>query len=112
MSRPYSFIWQLRTLNGAAMNFGFGVPTRRPLATPGDISTIAAKGEDLEFGTVVVNDHIVVPRDVESRYPYSQSGQWAGGCIGEALELLASSFNREKDQKQTFYVKFPGDPNG
>ena len=36
----------------------------------------------------MVNDHIVVPRDIGSRYPYSQTGDWAGGRTGEALEQL------------------------
>ncbi len=75
-------------MNGVTMDFGFGVPTRGPLATPRDIATIASRGEALGFRTVVVNDHIIVPRDVDSTYPYSQTGQWAGGRTGEALEQL------------------------
>ena len=71
------------------MNYGFGVPTRGPLANPADITTLAREGEALGFAFVFVNDHIVVPRRTDSRYPYSQSGAWAGGRTGEALELLS-----------------------
>lgn len=70
------------------MKFGFGVPTRGPLATPADIGEIARAGEALGFATAYVNDHIVVPRTIGSRYPYSESGEWAGGRFGEAMELL------------------------
>jgi len=70
------------------MKYGFGVPTRGPMANPQDISAIAAKGEELGFDTVFVNDHIVVPHDVDSRYPYSDSGEWPGGRSGEAMEQL------------------------
>lgn len=70
------------------MKYGFGVPTRGPMANPKDISAIAAKGEELGFDTVFVNDHIVVPHDVDSRYPYSDSGEWPGGRSGEAMEQL------------------------
>ena len=70
------------------MKFGFGVPTRGPLATPRDISEIARTGEAVGFATVYVNDHIVVPRDIASRYPYSETGAWAGGRFGEAMELV------------------------
>lgn len=70
------------------MKFGFGVPTRGPMANPRDISIMAAKGEELGFDTVFANDHIVVPRDVDSRYPYSNSGEWPGGSSGEAMEQL------------------------
>ncbi len=70
------------------MKYGFGVPTRGPMANPRDIAAMAAKGEALGFDTVFVNDHIVVPRDVDSRYPYSGSGAWPGGASGEAMEQL------------------------
>lgn len=70
------------------MKFGFGVPTRGPLATPADITEIARTGEALGFATAYVNDHIVVPRTIGSRYPYSETGDWAGGRFGEAMELL------------------------
>ena len=36
-----------------------------------------------------VNDHIVVPRDIASRYPYSEGGDWAGGQFGEAMDILS-----------------------
>ena len=36
-----------------------------------------------------VNDHIVIPRDIASRYPYSEEGDWAGGRFGEAMDILA-----------------------
>ncbi|MDA0661479.1 MAG: LLM class F420-dependent oxidoreductase [Proteobacteria bacterium] len=70
------------------MKYGFGVPTRGPMANPRDITAMAKKGEELGFDVVFVNDHIVVPRDVGSRYPYSDSGEWPGGASGEAMEQL------------------------
>lgn len=71
------------------MNFGFDIPTRGPLASPEDITAIARMGEALGFGTAYVNDHIVIPRDISSRYPYSEEGDWAGGRFGEAMDILA-----------------------
>jgi probable F420-dependent oxidoreductase len=71
------------------MEFGFTVPTRGPLATRESISAVVAKGEALGFTYATVNDHIVVPRSVASPYPYSDSGAWAGGRLGEALEQLS-----------------------
>jgi len=70
------------------MKFGFGIPTRGPLANPRDIDALAAKGEAMGFSTAFVNDHIVVPGDIGSRYPYAKSGQWPGGQTGEAMEQL------------------------
>lgn len=71
------------------MNFGYDIPTRGPLASPENITAIAQKGEALGFGTAYVNDHIVVPRDIASRYPYSEAGDWAGGQFGEAMDILS-----------------------
>jgi len=70
------------------MEFGFGVPTRGPLATPEDITDIAAAGEAMGFSHVYVNDHVVVPRAVGSKYLYSDTGDWPGGRFGEAMELV------------------------
>ena len=71
------------------MNFGYDIPTRGPLASPENITAIAQRGEELGFGTAYVNDHIVVPRDIASRYPYSEGGDWAGGRFGEAMDILS-----------------------
>lgn len=70
------------------MKFGFGIPTRGPLANPRDIDELATKGEAMGFSTVFVNDHILVPGGIESRYPYAKSGRWPGGQSGEAMEQL------------------------
>lgn len=71
------------------MEFGFTIPTRGPLSTRQGISEIVRKGEALGFTHGTVSDHIVVPRDVASRYPYSDSGEWPGGRVGEHLEQLS-----------------------
>ena len=71
------------------MKFGYSIPTRGPLATRAAVLEIARRGEALGFDYVTVNDHVVVPRTIGSRYPYSRSGGWAGGRHGEALEQLS-----------------------
>ena len=70
------------------MDFGFSLPTRGPLATAEDVTAIARAGEDLGFGHCTVNDHIVLPRKVGSVYPYSQTGEWPGGAVGDWLDPL------------------------
>lgn len=70
------------------MKFGFSIPTRGPLAKRAHVMEIARRGEALGFDYATVNDHIVIPRQIDSRYPYSRSGGWAGGRHGEALEQL------------------------
>ena len=72
------------------MKFGFSVPTRGPLANPESIAALARKGEELGFGFVSVSDHVVIPRDIKSRYPYSETGEFGGGGDGECLEQLTT----------------------
>lgn len=71
------------------MKFGFSIPTRGPLADRASVIAIARHGESLGFGCITVNDHVVVPRQTDSPYPYSRSGNWAGGRFGEAMEQLS-----------------------
>ncbi len=69
------------------MKFGFTVPTRGPLATRDNIEAIMEKGEAFGFASATVNDHIVVSKDVASRYPYGEGGArpvTAGGGKGRA----------------------------
>ena len=72
------------------MEFGFGVPTRGPLSSPENMVTLATKGEEMGFDIVSVSDHIVIPRSIDSVYPYNESGQYAGGDEGACLEQLTT----------------------
>ena len=69
------------------MNFGFGIPVRGPLANVEAISQIVRSGEDLGFDIVTVSDHVVVPRRIDSIYPYNEDGSFAGQDTGE-LSLI------------------------
>ena len=70
------------------MQFGFGLPTRGPLAQPSAIKTVLAKAEALGFDYVSVADHIVIPKSIEPLYPYSDSGEPPFPADGECLEQL------------------------
>lgn len=68
------------------MNFGFRAPNRGPNATPDALGTLVKKGEELGFGIVTVSDHVVMPKSIDSTYPYSESGVSGGGA--ETMEML------------------------
>lgn len=72
------------------MDFGFGIPMRGPLANIESISEIATSGEALGFNIVTVSDHVVVPRNIASIYPYNEDGSFAGKDTGECLEQLTT----------------------
>src|SRR3990172_2178666 len=71
------------------MDFGVGTLTRGECSTREGYIAVAEAAERLGFGFIGVNDHIVVPGDIASRYPYSEDGQWAGRTAGDCLDELA-----------------------
>ena len=62
------------------MEFGFSLPSGGPMATPETLARLARRGEELGFAYAGVSDHVVIPRDIESRYPYSESGEFSGSA--------------------------------
>lgn len=70
------------------MDFGFGIPTRGPTATPEGVRALAERGEALGFTWLAIPDHIVIPRGIDSRYPYSETGEFPGRAGGDCLEQL------------------------
>ena len=73
------------------MEYGFSVPTRGPLATMENMASIVVAGEELGFHIASVSDHVVIPTDISSVYPYSEDGVFltADGS-GECLEQLTT----------------------
>ncbi len=72
------------------MDFGIATSSRGACATREGYIAVAEAAERLGFGFISVNDHVVVPRGIASRYPYSESGEWAARTAGECLEQLAT----------------------
>ena len=68
------------------MEFGLAIPTRGPLADRAGIEAIATRAEALGFSWLAVPDHLIVPRAIDSRYPYSDTGAFPGSATGECLE--------------------------
>ena len=71
------------------MEFGFGLPTRGPMAAPQSLATLARTGEELGFAIISVSDHVIIPKAINSTYPYNESGTFAGSPSGECLEQLS-----------------------
>ena len=70
------------------MEFGVSAPIRGPLANAASIRTLAEKAEALGYDYLTVSDHIVVPTEIDSTYPYSETGDfpWAEGGDVECME--------------------------
>ena len=56
------------------VTFGCSLPSRGAMASPDNLRTLAQRAEDLSFDHVWVSDHIIIPHEVESFYPYAADG--------------------------------------
>lgn len=56
------------------VTFGCTLPSRGPMASPEALRALAQRAEDLSFASVWVSDHVILPRQVESFYPYAADG--------------------------------------
>ena len=58
------------------MQFGFGAPVSGPLSGPKDLARIVAEGERIGYDYCTISDHVMIPRDMEAKYPYSDTGEF------------------------------------
>jgi len=72
------------------MKYGFYLPTRGALAEPDALAVLVSSAEAKGFHSVMIADHIVIPIEIESKYPYTVSGEFPGleGSL-ETLTLMA-----------------------
>jgi probable F420-dependent oxidoreductase len=82
------------------MQFGFGAPVSGPLSGPRDLARIVTEGEALGYDYCTISDHVVIPRDMEAKYPYSDTGESPGRAGGDRHEqLTAVTFVAAKTSK-------------
>ncbi|HME27976.1 MAG TPA: TIGR03619 family F420-dependent LLM class oxidoreductase [Acetobacteraceae bacterium] len=73
------------------MQIGFNAPTTGALIEPDSLRSIITEGEALGFDYTTVGDHIMVPRNLESKYPYTDSGEFPAGTAAAWLEQLTTT---------------------
>jgi probable F420-dependent oxidoreductase len=69
------------------MRYGFYLPTRGPTATREGVLALAREGERLGLHSAMIADHVVMPVESESIYPYTVDGKHPSG--GDALETFS-----------------------
>jgi len=73
------------------MQIGFNAPTTGPLIDPDSLSRIVTEGEALGFDYITISDHIMVPRNLQSKYPYTGTGEFPAGASAAWLEQLTTT---------------------
>ena len=72
------------------MKIGFAVPNLGALANAEGMIQVAQQADRLGFETLWITDHVIVPRESSSRYPYNESGRLPVDPDGNYFEPLAS----------------------
>jgi probable F420-dependent oxidoreductase len=73
------------------MRYGFSPPVSGPLSKPDTLARIAADGEAAGYDYATISDHVVIPREIEARYPYSDTGEFPGRARGDRHEQLTAA---------------------
>src|SRR5712671_5988712 len=72
------------------MQFGFGAPVSGPLSKPDSLVRIVVEGEAMGYDYATISDHVVIPHDIEAKYPYSDTGEFPGRAGGDRHEQLTA----------------------
>jgi probable F420-dependent oxidoreductase len=81
------------------MKIGLQPPNSGPHATPEFMTELAELGDQLGYDSLQVTDHILVPSQVNSRYPYNATGVFASRPetdYYEPISLLAYLIGRTR----------------
>ena len=70
------------------MDYGFSIPTRGSLANRDSVAALAKRGEELGYAYLAIPDHVVIPREIHSPYPYNVERKMVGAADGDCLEQL------------------------
>ncbi len=72
------------------MQIGFNLPVTGKLARPDVLVRLCVEGEAMGFDYATFSDHILMPKDVAARYPYTDSGEFPSGSLKDWFEQLTT----------------------
>ena len=71
------------------MKYVVNLPIAGPLAAPRSLSALARTAEAQGVDVISSSERLILPRSVETRYPYGATGKFPGGTGGQkSLEML------------------------
>jgi probable F420-dependent oxidoreductase len=70
------------------MQIGFSAPTAGPLSSLDNLTRLCTAAEEMGIDYATFSDHVVIPTDISSPYPYSASGEFVNAGTGERNEQL------------------------
>ena len=73
-----------------ALEFGYHLPVWGPATTRETLIMVARRVEALGFDSVWASDHVVIPFEIRSRYPYNATGEFPLPPTSNFLEPLTA----------------------
>lgn len=70
------------------MQYGFGISPKSVFTKPDVLEDIVTYGETLGYDFLTLSDHIVIPKKIESRYPYTITGDFPSAVSGDYLDQI------------------------
>lgn len=70
------------------MQIGFNAPTAGPMSATDQLVRLVTEAEAMGFDYATFSDHVVIPTDIEAKYPYSSTGEFPAGSRAERHEQL------------------------
>ena len=70
------------------MQIGFNAPTAGPLSAVEPLTRLVTGAEALGYDYATFSDHVVIPTDIQAKYPYSATGEFPAGSRVERHEQL------------------------
>src|SRR5258708_12829902 len=70
------------------MKIGFSAPTAGPLSALDPLVRLCIGAEELGFDYGTFSDHVIIPTEISSPYPYSATGEFTNQGTGERNEQL------------------------
>src|SRR5258708_19677422 len=70
------------------MKIGFSAPTAGPLSAFDPLVRLCVGAEEMGFDYGTFSDHVVIPTEISSPYPYSATGEFTNQGTGERNEQL------------------------
>ncbi|MBS0527728.1 MAG: LLM class F420-dependent oxidoreductase [Proteobacteria bacterium] len=75
-------------MKGNIMQIGFSAPTAGPLAALDPLVRLCTGAEEAGLAYATFSDHVVIPTEIASPYPYSATGEFTNQGTGERNEQL------------------------
>ena len=82
------------------MDFGLHLGTRGAAAHPDNLARIAQHADGLGLSYLGFSDHVVIARQIDSKYPYNETGDWPGVATVPSIVMRPSPIQPSTSRRE------------